>query len=306
MIEVRDLEHLLSLDEHRHFGRAAAAVGLTQPALTKSLKRLEAELGTKLFDRSRARVAPTPIGQEVISRARGIVGGVAELTRAVDLMRGLNIGQLALGVGPAMSESYVTDALARVANDNPQARISVRVDHWRQLTEWLLAGEIDLYVADITEASEDERLDCTPLPAEELVWFCRAGHPPPAPTSVARGDILSYPIATPRMPRWARSWFAEAFGDETPARPTDSLATVECEYYPMLKRIVLTSDSISAALPSTIRSELDDGDLVALPLDAPSLTTLAGIVQLRDRTPSPLAETVSAAIRAEAQQLLAP
>lgn len=70
MFEIRDLQHLLSLDEHRHFGRAAAAVGLSQPALTKSLQRLERILDTRLFDRSRARVSPTAVGEEVIAQAQ--------------------------------------------------------------------------------------------------------------------------------------------------------------------------------------------------------------------------------------------
>jgi LysR family hydrogen peroxide-inducible transcriptional activator len=77
MFDLRDLQNLLSLEEHRHFGRAAAAVGLSQPALTKSIQRLEKQLGGSLFDRSRSRIAPTALGNDVITRAKSILSEVA-------------------------------------------------------------------------------------------------------------------------------------------------------------------------------------------------------------------------------------
>ena len=202
------------------------------------------------------------------------------------------MGQVNLGVGPAMSESYVTLAIAQVAGNHPEVRIAVRVDHWKQLSGWLLAGELDFYVADITEAAGDDQLDCTPLPAESFVWFCRADHPLAGRASVTRREILDYPIATPTMPPWATRWFLDAVGPDERTQARQSFATVECENYAMLKRIVLASDSISAALPSTIGDELRAGAVVALPLDAPVLRTTAGIVQRRNRTPSPLAESL--------------
>src|SRR5262245_34114324 len=129
-METNALEHLLALDEHRHFGRAAKALGVTQPALSKSVQRLEKVLGARLLDRSRKGVTPTAIGAQVIERARPLIGSVADLQREVHLLRGRSIGRLAIGVGPAMSESFVNMAIARLAQHHPGAQISVRVDHW--------------------------------------------------------------------------------------------------------------------------------------------------------------------------------
>lgn len=291
-MEIRDLQHLLSLDQHRHFGRAAQAVGLSQPALSKSLQRLEQELGVRLFDRSRAGVVPTAVGQQVIRQAHRLVSSAEDMKRIVDLMRGIKIGSISVGVGPAMSESFVTAAIARIADQHPRARMSVRVDHWKQLSEWLLDGELDLFIADITEATQDSRLTCIPLPTERFVWFCRRAHPLAGRRSVSRKDMVEYPLATPKMPDWARRWFAEASADESGEVSPGSVATIECENYSMLKQIVLSSDCISAALPSTIESELKAETVSVLRLKAPQLETTAGIVQLRDRTPSPLAQAL--------------
>lgn len=301
MIELRELQNLLSLDEHRHFGRAAEAIGISQSALSKSLQRLEKVLGVTLIDRSRAGVVPTSIGREVIDRAKHIALGMTELQRSVDLLKGLHVGTLAVGVGPAMAESYVTQALAQIADAHPTVRIQVRVDRWSQLLDWLIDGEIDLVVADIADASADERLECAVLPPQPLVWFCRAGHPLASRSHVTRGDLLDYPLATPRMPPWAVEWFA-AVEEHREGAPLRSLPTIECENYAMLKRIVLASNSISAGLATTLEPELATQQLMLLPVDAPLLTTHAGIVHRRDRTPSPLATEVIHAIESLASR----
>jgi len=289
-MELRSLEHLIVLSDHRHFGRAAAALGLSQPALSKSIQRLEKSLGAPLLDRSRKGVQPTTIGQQVIRRARPIVDGWAEVRREVNLMCDVEIGDLCVGVGPAMSESFVTASIARLAEAHPGARIVVRVDHWSQLSEWLCRGEIDLFVADISDADQSAEFQVVPMPAEEFIWFCRPGHPLSKARRVTRKDLLDYPLVTPKMPLWARRWLAEAMGPKSDFDPNRNFATVECESYSMLKRMVMLSDCLCAALQSTISSELAQGNLIALPIKAPALKTKAGIVHLRGRTLSPLAE----------------
>ena len=296
MFEIRDLQHLLSLDEHRHFGRAAAAVGLSQPALTKSLQRLERILDTRLFDRSRARVSPTAVGEEVIAQARKLVAAASDLKRTVGLMTGAAIGSTSIGIGPAMSESYVSEAIAIVAQNQPQTQIIVRVDHWHQLSEWLLAGQLDFYVADIEQAMRDTRFEFTPLASQPFVWFCRSDHPLADLAVVRRVDLLNYPIATPRMPTWAKDWFAAAIEPGQASGKKSAFPSVECDNYAMLKKIVLAGTSVSAALPSSIESELQKGLFKILPLQAPELTTHAGIVRLKDRTLSPMAVALIAQI----------
>lgn len=296
MIELRELKHLLVLCEHRQFGSAAAALGLSQPALTKSIQRLERELGSRVVDRARTGVVPTPLGAEVLHRARHILSGAAELQREIELLSGASRGSLAIGIGPAMAESPVIDAIARMLDGRSGVLLQLRIDHWTQLSEWLLDRQLDLFIADLTAARRDDRFECRPLPPERLVWFCRAGHPLTGRNRVTRRDILKYPLATPRMPEWARDWFAAEADDATssPAAPFENL--IECESYSILKRFVLRSNSVSAALESTIAQETSSGVLVRLKVKAPQLKTEAGIVTLRGRTLSPLAHALIADI----------
>jgi DNA-binding transcriptional LysR family regulator len=187
-----------------------------------------------------------------------------------------------------MAESYVSTALSCVVDEHSQVKISVRVDHWQQLTEWLLSGELDFFVADMANAVGDDRLECISLPDEEFVWFCRAGHPLAEAKNLSRDELFRFPVVTPRLPPWAAEWFAaaEAAGDKGHVR---SLPTLQCENYSLLKRIVLSSDSVCTALEATIRQELKQQELVSLPVIAPKLKTHAGIVRLHHRSDSPLA-----------------
>ncbi len=291
MFEIRELRHLVNIDELRHFGRAANAVGLSQPALTKSLQRMERALGAKLFDRSRAGVIPTAVGREVLARVRRMIDEAAELQRIVDSMTDPDAGLVVVGIGPAMSETNVSDAIVSAVENRPRLQISVRVDHWQQLSEWLLAGELDFYVADIGDGAIDTRFHYTSLPRQTFVWYCRKGHPlaKRGKKPVSRKELLRYPLATPKMPPWAIEWIAAAIADEDSVRRPHPIPAIQCESYVMLKRLVLSSDCVSAALQQTLSDELRSGSLVELQVDAPQLTTHAGIIRLADRTPSALA-----------------
>jgi DNA-binding transcriptional LysR family regulator len=288
-VDPRDLRNLVAVYENRHFGRAAKEVGLSQPAITKSIQRLERELGMALFDRSRSHVAPTSVGEIVVSCAKSVLAGIKGLDQTVRMLKGLEAGSLAIGVGPAMSESYVTQAIAALAEEHPGVQIDVRVDHWKQLSEWLIAGEVEVLVADLAGVANDSRFVVTPLPPQQFTWFCRRSHPLAERETVSRSDLLQYPLATPRMPPWAIEWFQSVLSKEQLHSGRVSLPTIRCESYSMLKRIVLESNCLSVALDTTIRREVDSGLLVELPVDAGSLRTHAGIVQPSDRTPSPLA-----------------
>jgi DNA-binding transcriptional LysR family regulator len=292
MPEFRELRNLVAVAKHGHFGRAGRAEHLSQPALTKSIQRLEKKLGVKLLDRSRAKVRPTAVGQMVIRRAEAILSEVAELRREVDLLAGRETGEITVGVGPAMSETYVTRAIARLVQRRPAARIDVRVDHWSQLSEWLDEGRIDLYVADAAVTRGESHVHVIPTPPEELVWFCRSQHPLASAKNVTRKQLLQYPLVTPRMPEWASRWFAEGVDQGETRGIEHRINAVECENYTMLKHMVLAGNCVSAALRSTIQAELSHGLLVVLPVKAPILRTHAGIVYLRERTLSPLAEAL--------------
>ena len=83
MITQLRLQHLIALVEHAHFGRAAEALHISQPTLSKSIQGLEAELGVKLLDRKHGAITPTVFGQHVLERAGALLTAEDDLRREI-------------------------------------------------------------------------------------------------------------------------------------------------------------------------------------------------------------------------------
>src|SRR5690242_5766119 len=100
MLDLRRLQHLLALDDERHFARAAERVHLSQPAFSRSIQALESRAGMKLFEREAGAVRPTPAGEFLIARARRLLFDARCMDRDVGLYRDSRLGDTAIGAGP--------------------------------------------------------------------------------------------------------------------------------------------------------------------------------------------------------------
>jgi DNA-binding transcriptional LysR family regulator len=110
-MDLRRLEHLLALAAERHFGRAAEQVHLSQPAFSRSIQAIEAELNLRLFDRETGEVRPTPAGEFVIGRARQLLFDARNLARDVELFRDSRLGDTSFGAGPIMAATLLPEVL---------------------------------------------------------------------------------------------------------------------------------------------------------------------------------------------------
>ena len=173
----RDLEYFLVLSEHRHFGRAAEALGLSQPALSKSVRRLEEFAETSLCERSARGVTLTPAGRILVERARLIVRDAGRAFEEVKSVQGEITGTVKIGAIPTVCEYFLPAALQRLLE--AQAGVSARItSNWNQsLFAMLDAGEVDLIITGLQEPSNNSRYNCQPLYSDRVHIICRAGHP---------------------------------------------------------------------------------------------------------------------------------
>src|ERR1700728_4249441 len=100
---LQQLSYLVAVEDHRHFGKAAEACFVSQPALSGQIRELERRLGVTLFERGNRKVLPTAVGETVIERARGLLRDTEELVAAAHLGPAGLRGPLALGVIPTMA-----------------------------------------------------------------------------------------------------------------------------------------------------------------------------------------------------------
>lgn len=297
-VELRQLRHVVAIDRYRNFARAAEALSLTQPALTRSLQSLEQDVGARLFDRNRAHVVPTPIGERLVERARLLLNQARDLEQDLSQMLGLEVGLLRLGAGPYPASLSISTALGRFVNDHPMVLVDISGGDWPMLTRRVLSGEIELAVADIGFAAQDERLVLETLPQHQIHLFCRRDHPLAGRATLTLDEVRRYPLVGTALPLRIGALAAKDRRGLRSNLPEGSTSPeVLVDNFSMVLPVVLQSDAIGGAAPSQISGELSRGEVVILPIELPWLRTNYGIIRLANRTPSPAAKAFMRILR---------
>ncbi len=199
MHSVRQIEVVRALAKHRHFGLAAKALGVTQPALTRSLKQIEDQLGVKLFDRQG--VTPTLFGGIVLEHGERAVAEFNDLARELALAKGMEIGEVRLAVAPYPADISGERAVAILSERRPNLRIELKTANWNRVVDDVREGAVDLGLADVSEAEHDPELDVETLRTSQGVFYCRAAHPLTRKGPLALSDLLGYPFVGPILPK---------------------------------------------------------------------------------------------------------
>jgi DNA-binding transcriptional LysR family regulator len=294
MNDLRQLRHFVALAEHGHFARAAEAVHLSQPALSRSIQALESSLDCVLVDRHSRGITLTAHGQLVLEHARRLLAGSRELSNAVSQLANLQAGELRLGSGPYPAARLVPRALGRLAQRYPGVRVQVQIANWRQLRDDLLNNDIELFVADSRELQDDPLLYVEPLQRHDGVLFCRPGHPLLLHDKLTLNDLLDYPLAGTQLPLTVEQTLRRLNQREHPLG-------IQCDNFMLLKNLVADSDVLSMAPWDVLAEDIQAGRLAALPLQAGVLNEQSayGLVSRTGHSLSPAAQAMREAILAE-------
>jgi DNA-binding transcriptional LysR family regulator len=290
-LDIRQLRHVAAIGRHLSFARAAASLGISQPALSKSLAVIERALAVRLFERSPRGVTPTAFGEVLLSRAGPLFRGVSEVSAEIRRLRGLETGAVSVGAGPFPFELSVATTGVAVVKRHP--RLMVRLVHgdWESLTRDVLSGALDLAVAELSAAEEEPRLAIEPLGAHPGAFYCRAGHPLLDLPARNFEDLAGYPFAINLLPGRVAPFFEQvaSAGRIDPLTghfvPSILLDSVE-----LMRRMVRETDAVSWSPFSLIAAEFRSGALVALPFHAPWARLNYGIIRRADQPATPAME----------------
>lgn len=174
-MELRDIEYFAVVAERGHVGRAADALGLGQPALSKSLRRLERAAGARLLFRTPKGMRPTPAGEALLSRVRRLRLALDDVAREVaDIGQG-RAGHLRIGANAGFLEHPVTEACRRMMQEAPKVTLSAAVATGDVLVSDLLNAELDLAVVPMS-ASPHENIVQEHLFDDEFVVIASVRH----------------------------------------------------------------------------------------------------------------------------------
>lgn len=146
MVSLRQLRYLESLAETRHFGHAAEACAVSQPALSMQIKELEDELKVSLVERRKSGIELTEQGEEIAKRARAILASVRDLVDYAKHQEGLLTGALKLGAIPSIAPYLLPAALPELQRRFPALSLQLRETVTANLVRELVAGDLDLII----------------------------------------------------------------------------------------------------------------------------------------------------------------
>src|SRR5262245_707628 len=140
---LQELRYLVALADKGHFVRAAEACHVGQPTLSTQLKKLEDYLGVTLFERNKHQLRPTPVGEQIIDRARKVLTVVGEIRDLANIDRDPMHGPLRLGVIPTLGPYLIPHLLPAIRGSFCDLHLYLREDLTSNLMERLRQGSLD-------------------------------------------------------------------------------------------------------------------------------------------------------------------
>ena len=141
---LQQLRYIVILDQERHFASAAEKCAVTQPGLTIQLKKLEEEIGLKIFDRSKVPLKPTPLGKEIIEMAKKVFHEVDAIRDFVVSQKNILDGTLTIGVVSTLSPYLVPLCISAMQKALPKVKFTIKEESTIDLMRYLEIGEIDV------------------------------------------------------------------------------------------------------------------------------------------------------------------
>jgi LysR family transcriptional regulator, hydrogen peroxide-inducible genes activator len=196
---LQQLEYIVSVDQLRHFAKAAEECRVTQPTLSMMIQKLEDELGVKIFDRSRHPVEPTKTGENIIEKARYILLNTAKLKEYIRSEKDGLAGSLQLAVIPTVAPYLLPRFFPSFTGKYPDVELKVSEIRTDTIIEYLISGKIDAailatplhhgqileiplyyekfvgYVSPSAPFYEDETISSQKMPLKDL-WVLQEGH----------------------------------------------------------------------------------------------------------------------------------
>ncbi len=171
---ITQLNYVIAVDTHRHFGRAAEACFITQPTLSMQIQKLEDELSVILFDRQKHPIEPTPTGKQIIAQARIVVREAEKLEQQAQAATGAIKGTFKLGIIPTIAPNLLFRFIDRFKRDLNGVHLVIEELQTLQIIENLRKGSLD---AGVLATPLDERgITEIPLYYEPFMAFVPAGH----------------------------------------------------------------------------------------------------------------------------------
>ncbi len=291
-----------ALDAHGSLLKASAALGVGQPALTRSLQELEEIAGTRLFDRHARGVRPTEAGVVVIRLARRVLAELRRADEELDCVGSPEGGTVAIGVLPVAAVGVLPGALIRLKQRHPTIQVRLQQGRTEELLPLLAAREVEMVVGRLYPPAIQDGFLREALWEEPISVLVRADHPILASAApVTREALARYDLVLPTVSQRVGQEIEQLLSllGLAPAAPTRSSS------YGFIREMLLATDCISVMPRLMMAGDLLRGALRVVPLPIPAPPRPAGLILPAETAPSRAASAFLAALREHLAEIAA-
>lgn len=289
-MDLRQLRYLLVLGEEEHFTRAARRLGIAQPALSQQIKRLEAEVGVALVERSTRNVRMTEAGRVTMAGARRVLREADALQDELDALRGVRSGRLVVGITRTPGAVDVAALLARFSRAHPGVELDVREDLTVELVALLEAGDLDLALVAEGPSPVSALLDVRTIATEPLVALVPPGH-----ELAGRAGVTVEELAAHRLVGFHRGATIRRQLDER-AFAAGVVLRVAFEIADAQRARSLVAGGLGVGVLPASDARAPGPEVVVVPLTGDALLHRTAVAVRRDRRPTPAADALLALI----------
>ena len=281
----------MTLVQHAHFGRAAEALNISQPALSKSIQGLENELGVILLDRKSGAVTPTEFGNLVIERGKALLIAESDLRHVIKQLENKEIGFLRVAFGPYPSIISGYPGIKRLLGKHPDIKISAHVAGWRDVVQQVTASSVDLGIAEISALQGNEKFTTELIGQHMGAFFCRPDHPVLKNKPLTQEHLLEYPWAGARLPSRITTiaQMTSGVAGSIDLLSGDFIPAIELNAPMQLPEFVGCGNVLVLASLTIMEDMLRTGKAVVVPTPALPLRSHYGFIYLKERTLPPAA-----------------
>lgn len=279
-ITIDDLEAFITVADFESFNRAATELGITQPALSRRIKKLEETLGAKLLDRTTRKISVSIVGEEFIIEARRML---EEFTKSIYDVKELiktKTGSISLSTNMTIADSVLPDIVSQFRNKNPNIRLRISQNSSPEAINKVLRRECEFAIAQYS--NEHPELNFEPLIKDSFVMVCHKKNPLSKYKKITWKDFDSYNF----IKLGSKSRTINILKVELSDQMRYLKGDIQVDNFSVLMNLVGKNLGISA-IPSLAKFKRQELDIVTRTIEEPEVSRVLGIITYRGRSLSP-------------------
>ena len=286
-LKLRHMEILLAVVETGSMAKAGTRLAISQPAISRAIAEMEHALGVPVFDRSPRGVEPTQYGRVLLKRGLAAFDEVAQAVKDIDFLADPTVGELWIGTTPGLAEGIVLSVIERLSVQYP--RIVVHLVPGSSLVQFeaLRQRRIELGFGGTTESISHDDIEAETLYEEPLTVVAGLDNRWSRRRKIKLAELVDEPWTWPASGTIIDSLVIEAFR-VTGVKPPR--ATIYADAYSLRLRLAAGGRFLAIVPASIMKFPGKPGAIKVLPVDLPTTRRQIGIITLKNRTLSPLAQ----------------